>query len=97
MTEMATIDHTNPYTDEPFAVTFRRGVVVAADGGEHGAGPEDDVTPTEDLGPSGDRRRSGDTDRDVAEEEMEDVEHEPPTDGAVRSFERGTEGRDRTV
>jgi hypothetical protein len=109
MTEMASIDHTNPFTDEPFAATFRRGVVVVADGGERGAGREDQVTPTDeatatdgvtptnDGGPSGDRRPSRDSRRDVAEEEMEDVEHESPTDGAVRSFERGTEGRDRTV
>lgn len=31
------------------------------------------------------------------EETMADVDHEPPTKGATRSFERGVEGRDKTV
>jgi len=30
-------------------------------------------------------------------ERMEDVSHEPPSEGANRAFERGTEGRDETV
>jgi hypothetical protein len=32
-----------------------------------------------------------------SERTMADVSHESPTDGANRSFERGTEGRDDTV
>ncbi len=32
-----------------------------------------------------------------ATETMEDVNHEPPADGANRAFERGTEGRTDTV
>jgi len=31
------------------------------------------------------------------EESMEDVDHESPTEGANRTFERGTEGRDESV
>jgi hypothetical protein len=64
------IDHTNPHTDEPFVETFRRGQVVAADGGHPDA--TDDET-------------------------MEDVTHTSPNEGANRTFERGTEGRDETV
>ncbi len=71
MTEMADVDHTHPYTGEPFEITFRRGVTVAADGGR--AGAQDDA------------------------ESMEDVSHEASTEGAKRSFERGTEGRSDTV
>ncbi len=41
MTEMGDIDHTNPYTDEPFVETYRRGPVVAADGGERDAAEEE--------------------------------------------------------
>jgi len=81
--EMGDIDHTNPHTDEPFVETFRRGQVVAADGGERDAvDPEtvDGVDPD-----------------DIEPETMEDVAHEAPTDGANRTFERGNEGRDDTV
>ena len=42
--EMGDIDHTNPYTDEPFVETFRRGQIVAADGGERDAAEEEDET-----------------------------------------------------
>ena len=35
--------------------------------------------------------------RDEDEQTMEDVDHEPPSEGATRSFERGTEGRERSV
>ncbi len=45
--EMEDIDHTNPYTDEPFVETFRRGQVVAADGGERDAA--DDETEEETM------------------------------------------------
>jgi hypothetical protein len=36
------------------------------------------------------------TDEDTTET-MADVDHEPPTRGATRAFERGGEGRERTV
>jgi len=67
--KMEEIDHTNPQTDESFAASFRRGQVVAADGGTE----------------------------ESATETMRDVSHEAPTEGANRTFERGTEGRDGTV
>jgi hypothetical protein len=35
--------------------------------------------------------------REPGEETMADVDHEPPSEGASRSFERGTEGRERSV
>ncbi|MHB9286644.1 hypothetical protein ACKVMT_06345 [Halobacteriales archaeon Cl-PHB] len=72
MTEMAEVDHTHPHTGEPFEITFRRGVTVAADGGRHAAS-------------------------DGATDSMADVTHEAATEGANRSFERGTEGRNETV
>jgi len=40
--EMGDIDHTNPYTDDPFVRTYRRGQVVAADGGERDAAEEEE-------------------------------------------------------
>ena len=42
--EMGDIDHTNPHTDEPFVRTYRRGPVVAADGGERDAAEEEPET-----------------------------------------------------
>ena len=51
-------------------------------------------------------RDSGSESRDAPEdaeeqktddEEMEDVDHESPNEGANRTFERGTEGRDESV
>jgi hypothetical protein len=43
MTELQDIDHTHPYTDEPFVESFRRGQLVA-DGGETDATEEADDT-----------------------------------------------------
>ena len=34
---------------------------------------------------------------ETTDETMADVSHESPNEGATRSFERGTEGRDETV
>ena len=31
------------------------------------------------------------------EQTMDDVDHEPPSEGATRAFERGTEGRERSA
>ena len=31
------------------------------------------------------------------EQTMEDIHHEPPNEGATRTFERGTEGRDEVA
>jgi hypothetical protein len=81
---MDNVDHTNPHTGESFGQTqtFRRGAVVAADGGE----PEPDETEPE-AGPR----------TDATGDAMRDVNHEPPSEGANRTFERGTEGRTDTV
>jgi hypothetical protein len=84
MTDMAGVDHTNPSTGETFTETFQRGVVVIADGGRRDAGPEGGETGSRAADPPD-------------EDTMEDVEHESPTEGANRSFERGTEGRTETV
>ena len=88
--KMGDIDHTNPHTDEPFVETFRRGQVVAADGGERDAA---DIDP-EGVDP---KDAEAGTIEGVEPETMEDVVHEAPTDGAKRTFERGNEGRDETV
>jgi hypothetical protein len=42
---MKNVDHTHPHTDEAFGQTqtFRRGVVIAADGGEADAESESDT------------------------------------------------------
>jgi len=85
---MCDVQHTNPHTGEAFVATFQRGI-VAADGGEPGAGPPTgaatvtvgSVRPT---GASGYRPETG---------AMVDVDHESGTSGANRSFERGVEGR----
>ncbi len=60
---MRAVDHTHPYTNEPFGKNYDAGA-VAADGGH-----------------------------DPSQGTMADVDHEAPTAGAVRSFERGSEGR----
>ena len=86
MTEMHSVDHTNPHTGEAFVATLQRGVLVAADGGERAAGPAADEAET-----------AADASRDADEEVMEDVAHESETEGANRSFERGTEGKDESV
>jgi len=63
------IQHTNPYTNEPFGKKlFADDETVAADGG-----------------------------REPATETLADIDHQAPTGGATRSFERGNEGRDETV
>jgi hypothetical protein len=82
---MEDVDHTNPHTDESFGQTqtFRRGTVVAADGGRDDQSRPDGGT--------------ADDDPEEDDETMEDVEHESPSEGANRTFERGTEGRTDTV
>jgi hypothetical protein len=84
MSKMHDVDHTHPHTDEPFGSAFRRGPTVAADGGER----------------SSSERSSDGGEADAEDEEteqMEDVDHESPSKGADRAFERGTEGRDESV
>ncbi len=87
---MKDVSHTNPYTDESFGetVVFRRGQTVAADGGERTDGSRS----------SSGRRSDGGRREESEKQTMKDVSHTPPTgDGAMRVFERGTEGRDETV
>jgi len=81
--EMQDIDHTHPHTDEPFVEPFRRGRVVAADGGERDA--------AEDIGVEAPPEEEDDP------ETMEDVPHDSPNEGTNRTFERGREGRDESV
>ncbi|MFB6222401.1 MAG: hypothetical protein ABEH86_01840 [Haloarcula sp.] len=68
---MQNIEHTHPETNATFGAVFRRGPVIAADGGER--------------------------DAEQAEETMGDIDHEPPSEGVTRAYERGTEGRGDTV
>ena len=95
MSKMHDVDHTHPHTDEPFGSAFRRGPAVAADGGERSDGSRSSSERSSDGG-----RDSGTESRRAEDEEtdqMEDVDHESPTKGADRAFERGTEGRDESV
>jgi hypothetical protein len=93
MTEMGEIDHTNPFVDDPFVQTYSRGQIVAADGGEPGTDPgTESGSGAADTGGDGDDREENDD-----EETMEDVPHTSPNEGANRTFERGTEGRDGSV
>ena len=95
MSKMHDVDHTHPHTDEPFGAAFRRGPTVAADGGKR----SDRSRPSSERSSDG-GRDSGTESRRAEDEEtdqMEDVDHESPTKGADRAFERGTEGRDESV
>ncbi len=82
---MKNVDHTHPDTGRPFGeqVVFARGPTVAADGGARET--VESATAEEE------------TERDTDEEQMKDVDHEPPNEAeANRVFERGREGRDDT-
>ena len=78
---MRNVSHTNPYTGETAGHLFRRGPVVAADGGRREAvnadADDDDEEPQ--------------SDRDQQTATMEDVSHTPPneSENANRVFERG--------
>ena len=50
-----------------------------------------------DVAADGGERRSNEEAQPTDSEEMEDVDHESPNEGANRTFERGTEGRDESV
>jgi hypothetical protein len=84
---MREVDHTHPHTGESFGEMHTRGSVVAADGGR------DDPPRPRQATPDGGEPESA----DEATETMDDVSHEPPSEGANRAFERGTEGRTDTV
>jgi hypothetical protein len=80
------VSHTNPYTGESFGetTTYRRGPVVAADGGRD---PEREGTESE-------SESEADPEEDSAET-LQDIDHEPPDgEGTQATYERGNEGRD---
>ena len=90
------LNHTNPYTGEAFGdtQTYGRGKAVAADGGEANI----ESRPSSEAGASDGRERDAVDEvtndeevRDVEEETMEDVAHEPPgdADGAQAAYDRG--------
>ena len=94
--ELGDVSHTNPYTEQVFGdtQTYGRGKAVAADGGEANI----ESRPSSEAGASDGRARdadeeagASDDDRDVDEETMEDVAHEPPgdADGAQAAYDRG--------
>ena len=85
---MKDVDHTHPHTNEAFGTLHDRGAVVAADGGR------DEQSRPRQASPDG---GTEETPSDPETQRMEDVNHEPPSEGANRAFERGTEGRDETV
>jgi hypothetical protein len=85
--QMQDVDHTHPHTNEAFGTLHDRGAVVAADRGQDAQSRPRQASPD-----------GGEVDADDTEtQRMEDVNHEPPSEGANRAFERGTERRDETV
>ena len=82
--ELGDVSHTNPYTGTVFGdtQTYSRGRTVAADGGEANG----ESRPSSEAGAS-----DGGDERDVDEEVMKDVAHEPPgdADGAQAAYDRG--------
>ena len=81
------VSHTHPDTDEAFgtAMAYKRGPVVAADGGKRD-GVDGDVP--ENGGESEDDTGGADDER------MRDVDHAPPNGNEVnRVHQRGGEGR----
>ena len=96
--ELGDISHTNPYTGTVFGdtQTYSRGRTVAADGGESRpsseAGASDGGEANGESRPSSEAGASdGGDERDVDEEVMKDVAHEPPgdADGAQAAYDRG--------
>ena len=91
--ELGDVSHTNPYTEQVFGdtQTYGRGRAVAADGGEANS----ESRPSSEHGSDGGERDAAEADdeesRDVDEETMEDVAHEPPgdADGAQAAYDRG--------
>ncbi|USZ73445.1 hypothetical protein NGM15_00080 [Natronosalvus halobius] len=81
---MDDVSHTNPYTGESTGHLFSRGPIVAADGGEANAVPDDRVDERDD-------RVSSDPADGGREDRMKDVSHTPPRDAddANAVFERG--------
>ena len=99
--ELGDVSHTNPYTGTVFGdtQTYSRGRTVAADGGEASKasrassdGQSDGGEANGESRPSSEAEASdGGDERDVDEEVMKDVAHEPPgdADGAQAAYDRG--------
>jgi hypothetical protein len=79
---MRDVDHTHPHTGEAFGFKLVRGGRIVTDGGE----AESEAERGEDAG-------QGEQAPDGAVETMADVDHDTH-DGAARTYERGTEGRE---
>lgn len=99
-TTMADVDHTHPYDDRSFGAMFRRGPIVAADGGRADADrdsndPSPEETARDPVDETG-RRIPEQTDR--MDQTMKDVSHTPPDGDDVNSvFERGPEEAEKTT
>ena len=104
------ISHTHPDTGEAFgaAIAYKRGPVVAADGGREpdgswvgqaakrsDGGEREAVDRGSSEDEAGEDGETGEERIDANEEErMRDIDHAPPDDGDVnRVYERGGEGR----
>ncbi len=76
------ISHTNPYTDKSFGetTTYRRGPVLATDGGRD---------------PEREAESDTEVEEDADDDTLRDIDHEPPDgEGTQATYERGNEGRD---
>ena len=98
--ELGDVSHTNPYTGTVFGdtQTYSRGRTIAADGGEASKasrpssdGQSDGGEANSESRPSSEAEASDGGERDVDEEVMKDVAHEPPgdADGAQAAYDRG--------
>ena len=99
--ELGDVSHTNPYTGRVFGdtQTYNRGRIVAADGGEASSESRasSEAEASDGSEANGESRASSEAgasdggERDVGEEVMKDVAHEPPgdADGAQAAYDRG--------
>jgi len=89
------LSHTHPDTDEAFgaAMAYKRGPIVAADGGERDS-VDGDATGDEQENGADEADEEPRTEDDAGNERMRDVAHEPPDGDEVnRVHQRGGEGR----
>ena len=91
--ELGDVSHTNPYTEQVFGdtQTYGRGRTVAADGGETNSESRASSEHRSDGGERDAAEAADEESRDIDEETMEDVAHEPPgdADGAQAAYDRG--------
>ena len=91
--ELGDVSHTNPHTGQVFGdtQTYGRGRTVAADGGEANSESRPSSEAKASDGGEANAAEADDGERDVDEETMEDVAHEPPgdADGAQAAYDRG--------